>query len=182
LQSVLEERHFKVAVLDASVEPKKREAWVQSHCQDVDVLLANADLIKTGLDLYEFPTVVFYQISYNIFTLRQASRRTWRIGQTQPVRVLFFCYAGTMQSIALTLIAKKLEIALLVEGDLPRGSQNTAPGTPPSSKKWGRRCPVTELTRAPKSPGQASGRKRSRRSWESPAIRPFSKRFPRERV
>lgn len=121
LQNILEDRRFKVAVLDASVEPKKREAWVQKHCQDIDVLLVNADLIKTGLDLYEFPTIVFYQIGYNIFTLRQASRRTWRIGQTQPVRVLFFCYTGTMQAIALTLIAKKLEIALLVEGDLPEG-------------------------------------------------------------
>lgn len=121
LQSILEERRFRVAVLDASVEPKKREAWVQSHCQDVDVLLVNADLIKTGLDLYDFPTIIFYQVGYNIFTLRQASRRTWRIGQTRPVRVLFFCYTGTMQAIALTLIAKKLEISLLVEGDLPEG-------------------------------------------------------------
>lgn len=112
---------FKVEILDASVEPKKREAWIEKHAKDIDVLLVNAELVKTGLDFYDFPTVVFYQVGYNIFTLRQAARRSWRIGQTQPVRVYFFCYEGTMQEIALSLIAKKLEVALIVEGDLPEG-------------------------------------------------------------
>jgi SNF2 family DNA or RNA helicase len=121
LKKVLEERKFRVGILDASVEPKKREAWINKHTKDIDVLLVNAELVKTGLDLYDFPTVVFYQIGYNIFSLRQAARRSWRIGQQQPVKVLFFCYGETMQEVALTLIAKKLEVALLVEGDLPEG-------------------------------------------------------------
>lgn len=121
LRSILEKEGFKVGVLNASVEPKKREAWVRNNTRDIDVLLVNAELVKTGLDLYEFPTVVFYQIGYNIFTLRQAARRSWRIGQTQPVKVIFLCYQDTIQELALTLIAKKLEVALLVEGDLPEG-------------------------------------------------------------
>jgi SNF2 family DNA or RNA helicase len=121
LEKILEDASFRVGILDASVEPKKREAWIEKHAKNIDVLLVNAELVKTGLDLYDFPTVVFYQIGYNIFTLRQAARRSWRIGQTQPVRVYFFCYEGTMQEIALSLIAKKLEVALIVEGDLPEG-------------------------------------------------------------
>jgi len=121
LKKVLEERKFRVGILDASVEPKKREAWINKHTKDIDVLLVNAELVKTGLDLYDFPTVVFYQVGYNIFSLRQAARRSWRIGQKQPVKVLFYCYGETMQEVALTLIAKKLEVALLVEGDLPEG-------------------------------------------------------------
>ncbi|MBE0428201.1 MAG: DEAD/DEAH box helicase, partial [Nitrospirae bacterium] len=121
LKKILEDANFRVGVLDASVAPKKREAWIEKHAKNIDVLLVNAELVKTGLDLYDFPTVVFYQIGYNIFTLRQAARRSWRIGQHQPVRVFFFCYEGTMQEIALSLIAKKLEVALIVEGDLPEG-------------------------------------------------------------
>lgn len=121
LKSILEQAGYKVGILDVSVEPKKREAWVRNNTHDIDVLLVNAELVKTGLDLYEFPTVVFYQIGYNIFTLRQAARRSWRIGQTQPVKVYFFCYQDTIQELALSLIAKKLEVALLVEGDLPEG-------------------------------------------------------------
>lgn len=121
LRGILERAGHRVGVLDASVEPKKRESWIAKHENDLDVLLVNPELVKTGLDLYAFPSVVFYQIGYNIFTLRQAARRSWRIGQTRPVSVTFLAYNGTMQAVALALIAKKLETALLVEGDLPEG-------------------------------------------------------------
>lgn len=121
LQTILEAAGHRVVVLDAKVEPKRREAWVAARQDALDVLLVNPELVKTGLDFYAFPTVVFYQVGYNVFTLRQAARRSWRIGQTRPVRVVFFCYARTMQEIALSLIARKLETALLVEGDLPEG-------------------------------------------------------------
>jgi len=121
LKKALEEAGLRVGVLDVSVEPQKREAWIEKHVADMDILLVNAELVKTGLDLYAFPTVVFFQTGYNIFTLRQAARRSWRIGQTKPVKVCFFCYQGTMQEIAISLIAKKLEVALIVEGDLPEG-------------------------------------------------------------
>ncbi len=51
--------------------------------------------------------------------MRQASRRSWRIGQTQPVRVVFMSYRGTLQADALKLVAKKLQSSLAVEGELP---------------------------------------------------------------
>jgi len=121
LKQLLEGQGIRVGVLNASIPPVKREEWIAKHAGDMDVLLLNSELVKTGLDLYDFPTVVFYQTGYNIFTLRQAARRSWRIGQTQPVRVFFFCYQGTVQETALSLIAKKLGTALLVEGDLPEG-------------------------------------------------------------
>lgn len=121
LKSVLEKAGFRVGVLDVSVVPQKREAWIEKHVSEMDILIVNAELVKTGLDLYAFPTVVFFQTGYNIFSLRQAARRSWRIGQDKPVKVLFFCYEETMQALALSLIAKKLEVALMVEGDLPEG-------------------------------------------------------------
>lgn len=121
LKDVLENAGLRVGILDVSVEPKKREAWIEKHSKDIDVLLVNAELVKTGLDLYSFPTIVFYQTGYNIFTVRQAARRSWRIGQTQPVKVYFLCYQQTMQEIALYLVAEKLETALMIEGDIPEG-------------------------------------------------------------
>jgi superfamily II DNA/RNA helicase len=129
LKKILTEVGIRVGVLDASVDPQKREAWIERHVGEMDVLLVNAELVKTGLDLYDFPTVIFFQTGYNIFTLRQAARRSWRIGQAKPVKVLFFCYEGTMQDIALSLIAKKLEVALMVEGDLPEGLAQYGVGT-----------------------------------------------------
>jgi hypothetical protein len=121
LRKVLEEEKIRVGVLESSVPPKRREEWVQKHSSGFDVLLTNAELVKTGLDLYEYPTIYFYQTGYNVFSLRQAARRSWRIGQTAPVRVFFAVYRTTMQEIALSLVAKKLEVALMVEGELPEG-------------------------------------------------------------
>ena len=121
LRKVLEEEKIRVGVLESSVPPKRREEWVRKHSSGFDVLLTNAELVKTGLDLYDYPTIYFYQTGYNVFSLRQAARRSWRIGQTVPVRVFFAVYRNTMQEIAISLVAKKLEVALMVEGELPEG-------------------------------------------------------------
>ncbi|OPY63736.1 MAG: hypothetical protein A4E57_03720 [Syntrophorhabdaceae bacterium PtaU1.Bin034] len=121
LKHILEDEKIRVGVLEPSVPPKRREEWVRKHTPGFDVLLTNAELVKTGLDLYDYPTICSFQTGYNIFTLRQAARRSWRIGQTEPVRVYFAIYRGTMQEMALSLVAKKLEVALMVEGELPEG-------------------------------------------------------------
>lgn len=121
LKTVLEARGFNVGVLPETIEPKKRESWIDQNAHMFDVLITNPELVKVGLDLIQFPTVVFFQVGYNIFTLRQAARRSWRIGQKLPVRVYYLTYRNTMQETAISLITKKLEVALLVEGDLPEG-------------------------------------------------------------
>jgi len=120
IKSILEKQGFRVGILPETVEPKKREEWINKH-KDFDILISNPELVKLGLDLYDYPTIVFFEVGYNIFTLRQAARRSWRIGQTQPVRVYYYCYKETMQEVALYLTAKKIEQALLLEGDLPEG-------------------------------------------------------------
>ena len=51
--------------------------------------------------------------------MRQANRRSWRIGQTRPVKVVFMAYRGTLQADALKLVAQKLQSSLAVEGELP---------------------------------------------------------------
>ena len=51
--------------------------------------------------------------------MRQASRRSWRIGQTRPVKVVFMSNRNTLQADALKLVAKKLQSSLAVEGELP---------------------------------------------------------------
>ena len=53
---------------------------------------------------------------YSLHTLRQASRRSWRIGQRRPVRVKFLCSEGTRQTSCLRLMGKKFLVALTMEG------------------------------------------------------------------
>jgi hypothetical protein len=103
-----------------AVKPENREDWLQEHLEtgQYDCLLCNPNLVKTGLDLLDFPTIVFFQCGYSVFTLRQASRRSWRIGQNLPVRVFYLAYAATMQDKALSLMAQKMETSLAVEGEL----------------------------------------------------------------
>jgi len=62
------------------------------------------------------PTILFHETGYSLHTLRQASRRSWRIGQKRPVEVKFFAYTRTMQEVCLRLMGKKLLVALAMEG------------------------------------------------------------------
>jgi predicted nucleic acid-binding protein len=78
----------------------------------VQVVICHPKLVETGLDLLDFPTIIFYESGYSLHTLRQASRRSWRIGQRLPVRVKLLCYEGTMQTAWLRLMGKKLLVAL----------------------------------------------------------------------
>ena len=117
LQEVLSREGIRTAVLRASVETSKREAWYARQLKDgVQVVLCHPKLVETGLDLLDFPTIIFYESGYSLHTLRQASRRSWRIGQKRNVRVKFFCYEGTMQASCLRLMGKKLLVALTMEG------------------------------------------------------------------
>jgi hypothetical protein len=75
-------------------------------------------MVQTGLDLIDFPTIIYYELEYSVYTLRQASRRSWRIGQHQPVKVYFMAYQETLQEKGLRLIAAKVRSALAVEGEL----------------------------------------------------------------
>ena len=58
-------------------------------------------------------------VDYSVYVMRQASRRSWRIGQKRPVKVVFMAYRNTLQADALKLVAKKLQSSLAVEGELP---------------------------------------------------------------
>lgn len=108
---------MKTDVLKSSVSPENREQWIQDREKEgVECIIAGTKLVETGVDLLSWPTLVFYQCSYNIYSLRQASRRSWRIGQTRDVRVYYMFYQDTLAEKALQLIGNKLGAALSIEG------------------------------------------------------------------
>jgi len=126
LQRILSNEGLRTAVLRASVDTSKREAWYARQVKDgVQVVICHPKLVETGLDLLDFPTIIFYESGYSLHTLRQASRRSWRIGQRRPVHVKFLCSEGTMQTSCLRLMGKKLLVALTMEGKFAgEGLQN----------------------------------------------------------
>ena len=117
LERILAKEGIRVAVLTTEVAPELREAWYERQLRaGVQVVIAHPRLVQTGLDLVEFVDIYFYETGYSIYTLRQASRRSWRIGQRNNVNVKFFYYAGTMQETCLRLMGKKLLVSLAMEG------------------------------------------------------------------
>jgi SNF2 family DNA or RNA helicase len=97
LRGLLEENRIRAEVLPASVEAERREEWIKSRVDKLDALITNPKLVQTGLDLVYFQTIVFQEIEYSVYVLRQASRRSWRIGQDRPVKVYYLIYGGTIQ-------------------------------------------------------------------------------------
>lgn len=102
--------------LSPTIAANKRQSWIENNPSDV--LICNPELVKTGLDLLQFPTIIFYETTYNVFTLKQASRRSWRIGQKDDVKVIFMAYSDTPQHKALELIGAKVASANSLEGRL----------------------------------------------------------------
>jgi hypothetical protein len=122
LEKLLTDAGFQVGVLRSSVTLAHREEWIAKHAPKLDVVISHPRLVETGLDLFDkggrhnFPTLWFYETGYNLFTLRQASRRSWRIGQREPCRIVYFHYENTMQERAMALMGRKLTAAQALEG------------------------------------------------------------------
>ena len=65
------------------------------------------------------PDVIVHLAAQAGVTLQQAARRSWRIGQTQPVEVVFLGYSGTAQTACLSLMATKIAVSQSTSGDMP---------------------------------------------------------------
>jgi len=117
LKDILDKEGLKTEILRSTVKPELREEWVNNKVkQGVDCIIANPKLVETGLDLLDFPTIIFHQTGYSVYTLRQASRRSWRIGQDRDVKVYYLFYKNTLQEKALQLMGSKMEASLALEG------------------------------------------------------------------
>ena len=118
LLGLLREEGIRTEILSTQIVPEKREDWLSKRLSaGTQVIITNPKCVETGLDLNAFTTLIFYSMGYNLFTLRQASRRSWRINQTAPrVEVYMLYYADTMQAKAMKLMASKLAVAGLIEG------------------------------------------------------------------
>jgi hypothetical protein len=114
---------LKVKILKSqTVSTKNRDAWIATNAPGVDVIISHPGLVETGMDLFEkggsynFPTLAFYQTGLMLSTLRQASRRSYRIGQGELCRVLYLYYKGTMQQRCMDLMSAKLQAAEAMDG------------------------------------------------------------------
>ena len=89
------------------------------------MLVCHPKLVQTGMDLYAFPSIAWFETEYSTYVMGQASKRAFRVGQTQDCRTYYFAYADSVQSDALSLCAKKMQVSLAVEGKLNETAMTT---------------------------------------------------------
>ncbi|HFK1499506.1 TPA: hypothetical protein ACGXMW_003842 [Bacillus paranthracis] len=120
----------KVAILRTNtVTPPKRSEWLKEQVNSgVNVIICSQELVKVGLDLLATPTLIFYQLSFSLFTLNQAARRHWRIGQTKQCRTFYLGYRETFQEQMAQLIAQKNKAAEAMNGDATSDGLNAMLG------------------------------------------------------
>lgn len=73
-------------------------------------------------------TYRYYQLSFSLFTLNQAARRHWRIGQTKQCRTFYLGYRETFQEQMAQLIAQKNKAAEAMNGDATSDGLNAMLG------------------------------------------------------
>ena len=75
MDDMLTRHGFRVAVMKAdAVAPERREAWVADMVkQGIDVMICHPRLVQTGLDLIDFPTLIWYETEFSVFQSTQKS-------------------------------------------------------------------------------------------------------------
>lgn len=116
----------KIEILESSSPAaSKREAWIHKRAKDgIKVFITNPRCVETGLDfvfkedgvLYNYPTLIFYQMGYSLFTLWQASRRHLRLNQVIECRTYYMAVEKTVQEAVIQLIAEKQVATSAIQG------------------------------------------------------------------
>lgn len=101
------------------VNKDEREIFIREEVEKgTEILLVNPELVKTGCNLIQFPTIIYYQMGYQVYTNRQADRRAWRLGQTKACKVIYLYYKDTIQEQTASLMATKIIASRSIEGKM----------------------------------------------------------------
>lgn len=124
--------------------PIKREQFLhEKAAEGYRVIICNPRCVETGLDLcfwfkgkwYNYPTLIFYQMSTALSVVWQASRRAYRLIQTEECRNYYLGYENTLQASILQLMAEKQVAASAIQGKFSvEGLSSLAKGVDPRVK------------------------------------------------
>lgn len=133
LKRIIEENveGSKVAILRTNTAATdQRSKWLRDKIDNegINVIICSMELVKVGLDLIKTPTLIFYQFSWSMFTLNQASRRAWRIGQNKECRLYYLAYKDSFQEYMAKLIAQKNRASQAINGSVSSDGLNAMLG------------------------------------------------------
>ncbi len=79
--------------------------------------------VNEGLNLQTaIDTIIWYELAMNLFLLDQASRRAWRLGKQEEVRIYYIVYAGTSGHSKLRKLGNQSGAAAAFAGEPARGA------------------------------------------------------------
>ena len=130
LQQIIEQNcvlaRGKTVILESrSPQAQAREEWMHRKAEEgARVFITNPKCVETGIDFifyangikYNYPTLIFYQLGYNLFTIWQASRRAFRLIQTEECRTYYLASRGTIQTEVIKMIGEKQAATAAIQG------------------------------------------------------------------
>ncbi|MCM3240718.1 hypothetical protein M3589_23980 [Heyndrickxia oleronia] len=121
IQMVLKRNGVDPVILDGKISADQRFDWLEDQTKKgTKVIITNQRLVEVGLDLLAFPTIIFWQMNDDINTVRQAAKRSHRLGQHLHCEVLYLVNDKTQQMAQFQRLMSRRVSALLVEGAIER--------------------------------------------------------------
>lgn len=108
--------NINIKILPANIKSADIESWIEKN--PADVLILPYKRVATGMDIPQYPTIIFYELGMNVTDIQQAARRSWRaVIQKNPVEVFFIANTG-YQALTLELLSQKIAASKSIEGAL----------------------------------------------------------------
>jgi hypothetical protein len=125
LQWVLKESELSAWVLPNDTEAEDREEAIRKAIsqQGYRIVIVPYRRVSEGLNLQDVvDSIVWFEMAMNLFTLDQASRRAWRLGKTNLVRIYYLAYARTAAYRKLRNLGSRSGAASAFSGEPPKGA------------------------------------------------------------
>ena len=141
LQEIIESHcnlRGQVSVLRSrSVKAIDRDEYIKKNSDKVKVFITNYRNVETGIDFvgeykgrrYNYPTIIFFQTGMSLSSIWQASRRHYRLNQTEECRTYYLCYKNTFQLDILEMMSKKISAASAIQGNFSESALENMAGT-----------------------------------------------------
>lgn len=110
--------------LPNNVDPEDRQAAIlKAEASGHKIFLVQYSRVNEGLNLQTaIDTIIWYEMALNLFMLDQASRRCWRLGKEEEVRIYYMVYAGTAGHVKLRKLGQQSGAAAAFSGEVAQGA------------------------------------------------------------
>ena len=101
----------------------RQQAILQAVQQGHHVVIVPYRRVNEGLNLQSaIDTILWFEMALNLFMLDQASRRAWRLGKCEEVRIYYLAYANTAGHTKLRKLGQQSGAAAAFAGEPARGA------------------------------------------------------------